>query len=166
MMTNPPAYGGKGVSFFEKFERFPVFSLFRQGDVALNTDMGRAGGLTGSRASLCDGVSARNRLGIAFEYGAPRGQGLIVFVFQFYRACLEAVPAACALVEIYIAGMLDDSCLEMTLFPLEFAEFRCREKLDVQVPADLDQFGRNNSHGAVIGGECLVQLRHHPANGR
>jgi hypothetical protein len=33
------------------------------------------------------------------------------------------------------------------------------------MPADLDQFGRDNSHGAVIGGECLVQRRHRPAYG-
>ena len=29
-------------------------------------------------------------------------------------------------------------------------------KLDINVPADLDQFGRDDSHGAVIGGEGLV----------
>jgi hypothetical protein len=33
------------------------------------------------------------------------------------------------------------------------------------MPADLDQFGRDNSHGAVIGGEGLVQRRHHPTDG-
>jgi hypothetical protein len=39
-------------------------------------------------------------------------------------------------------------------------------KLDVGVPADLDQFGRNNSHGTVIGGEGLVQLRHDATDSR
>jgi len=39
-------------------------------------------------------------------------------------------------------------------------------KLDVGMPADLDQFGRNNSHGAVIGWKSLVQLGHDAANGR
>ena len=33
------------------------------------------------------------------------------------------------------------------------------------MPADLDQFGRKNSHGAVIGGEGLVQLGHHATDG-
>jgi hypothetical protein len=33
------------------------------------------------------------------------------------------------------------------------------------MPADLDQFGRDNSHGAVIGGKRLVHLGHDPANG-
>jgi hypothetical protein len=39
-------------------------------------------------------------------------------------------------------------------------------KLDVDVPADLDQLGRNNSHGTVIGGKGLVQLRHDAADSR
>ena len=34
------------------------------------------------------------------------------------------------------------------------------------MPADLDQFGCEYSHGAVIGGEGLVKLGHVAANGR
>ena len=39
-------------------------------------------------------------------------------------------------------------------------------KLNIDMPADLDQFGRDNSHGTVIGGEGLVQLGHDPADSR
>jgi hypothetical protein len=34
------------------------------------------------------------------------------------------------------------------------------------MPADLDQFGRKYSHGAVIGGEGLVKLGHMAADAR
>ncbi len=34
------------------------------------------------------------------------------------------------------------------------------------MPADLDQFGRDNSHGAIIGGKGLVQLSGYPPYGR
>ena len=34
------------------------------------------------------------------------------------------------------------------------------------MPADLDQFGREYSNGAVIGGKGLVKLGHMAANGR
>jgi len=34
------------------------------------------------------------------------------------------------------------------------------------MPADLDQFGREYSHGAVIGGKGLVELGHMAADGR
>jgi len=39
-------------------------------------------------------------------------------------------------------------------------------KFYVHVPADLDQFGRDNSHGTIVGGKGLVQLRHCPSDGR
>jgi hypothetical protein len=34
------------------------------------------------------------------------------------------------------------------------------------MPADLDQFRRNDSHGTIIGGKRLIQLSHAPAYGR
>ena len=36
----------------------------------------------------------------------------------------------------------------------------------VQVLADLDQFGRDNSHGTVVGWEGLVKPGHQAADGR
>jgi hypothetical protein len=33
------------------------------------------------------------------------------------------------------------------------------------MPADLDQFRRDDSHGTVIGGKGLVQLRHYSTYG-
>jgi hypothetical protein len=43
---------------------------------------------------------------------------------------------------------------------LKIQKFGVRQKLNVQMPADLDQFGRDNSHTAVIGGEGLIELSH------
>lgn len=40
------------------------------------------------------------------------------------------------------------------------------EYLYIWMPADLDQFGGEYSHGAVIGGKGLVQLGHVAANAR
>jgi hypothetical protein len=54
---------------------------------------------------------------------------------------------------------------EITNVTLEVREFGIGEKLDVEMPADLDQFRRDYSHGTVIGGKRLVKLRHEPANG-
>jgi hypothetical protein len=33
------------------------------------------------------------------------------------------------------------------------------------MPADLDQFGRNNSHGTIVGGKGLIKFAHHAAYG-
>jgi hypothetical protein len=54
---------------------------------------------------------------------------------------------------------------EIALLALDCGDLREGQKLDVDVPADLDQLGGDDSHGAVIGREGLVQLGHHPANG-
>jgi hypothetical protein len=34
------------------------------------------------------------------------------------------------------------------------------------MPADLDQFGGDNSHGAIVGRKGLVELSHHASDGR
>jgi hypothetical protein len=39
------------------------------------------------------------------------------------------------------------------------------QKLYVNVPADLDQFRGDNSHGTIICRKGFVQLGHHPADG-
>jgi len=61
--------------------------------------------------------------------------------------------------------MLKHCNVKVSLFAVNSRDFGESEQFDIDVPADLDQLGGDNSHGAVIGGECLVQLRHHPANG-
>jgi hypothetical protein len=39
------------------------------------------------------------------------------------------------------------------------------DQVDIKMPADLDQFRRDNSHGTIIGRKCLIQFAHHTANG-
>jgi len=46
--------------------------------------------------------------------------------------------------------------LEISSSALDGFKIRIGDEFDVQVPADLDQFGRDDSHGAVIGGKGLV----------
>jgi hypothetical protein len=54
---------------------------------------------------------------------------------------------------------------KISRFSLDIFYFAERSQLDVQMPADLDQFRGDNSHGTIIGGKGLVQLGHHPTNG-
>jgi len=61
--------------------------------------------------------------------------------------------------------MLDHLNREVSRFTAHVCDFRKGQEFDVEMPADLDQFGRDNSHGAVIGGEGLVQRCHGPADG-
>jgi len=57
-----------------------------------------------------------------------------------------------------------DFDLKIPHLTLNRLDIRQGDEVDVQMPADLDQFGGNNSHGAVIGGEGLVQLAHYTAD--
>jgi hypothetical protein len=63
--------------------------------------------------------------------------------------------------------MLGNFDLEVSLLTADAVYVSKGDKVDVGVPADLDQLGRDNSHGALIGGEGLVQLGHDsPYSGR
>jgi hypothetical protein len=55
--------------------------------------------------------------------------------------------------------------LKPPLLPLDICDLCKGQQLDVEMPADLDQFGGDNSHGAVIGREGLVELGHDPSDG-
>jgi len=57
--------------------------------------------------------------------------------------------------------VLDQVDLKIACFTADAVHFRQGQQFDIDVPADLDQFRRNNSHGTVIGRECFVQLGHH-----
>jgi len=59
-----------------------------------------------------------------------------------------------------------DPDLEIAFFPGNGGNLRQGKQLDVDVSADLDQLGGDNSHGTVIGRECLIQLSHAAADGR
>jgi hypothetical protein len=85
---------------------------------------------------------------------------LIVFVGIFDRAVFYAGGATRALVLQNIPGLFSQSYLKVSCFPFYTVNFRIGEDLYVGMPADLDQFGCEYSHGAVVGGEGLVKLGH------
>jgi hypothetical protein len=82
------------------------------------------------------------------------------------RAVFNANAAACAQIHVDAPGPLSDFHFEIPGRPLDRLQIRIGDELDIQMPADLDQFGGDNSHGAVIGGKGLIQLSHGPADGR
>jgi hypothetical protein len=61
--------------------------------------------------------------------------------------------------------MGEDFHVEVAFLSLNGCDLGQGQKLNVQVPADLDQLGSEDSHGAVVGGKGLVQLRHGAAYG-
>jgi len=75
-----------------------------------------------------------------------------------------AVSTTGAFVYINVSRFFAEPDLQVSLFPLDAFYGGAWMDLNIDVPADLDQFRRYDSHGTVIGRKCLVQLGHGPAN--
>jgi len=91
---------------------------------------------------------------------------LIILIRVFDRAVLYTGSTTRAFVLYDISGLFDQRYLEVSYFPCYTVNFSISEDLYIGMPADLDQFGCEYSHGAVIGGKGLVKLGHMAPNGR
>ena len=91
---------------------------------------------------------------------------LIVLIRVFDREIFYTGGTTRAFVLQNIPGLLDQLYLEVSYVPFYTVNFSVGEDLYVGMPADLDQFRREYSHGAVIGGKGLVQLGHVAPNTR
>jgi hypothetical protein len=166
VMADPAADPGEGVIFLEQLYGFPVFPGVGQGDVSLNADVGRTGRPAGGGAALGDGIAAGDGLGVLFKGRLAPGKTLVVLVGQLDGADFGAFPATGTFGQVYEAGLLPELGFKIPGFSVQSQYLGIGQEFDVQVPADLDQFGRDNSHGTVVGGKRLVQLGHQPADGR
>jgi hypothetical protein len=90
---------------------------------------------------------------------------VIVFIGEGDGAHIRTIPASGTFRLVYKTRILIDGDLEVSLFSFDLIKFRTGDQIDVQVPADLDQFGRDDSHGTIVGGKGFVQFTHHPAYG-
>ena len=138
-------------------------ALADQGDVALGRGLHGAGALAGRVAQLVDGVGAGDGLRIELVDGLALAQPLVVPVLDGDGTHRDAVVAARAEIGVHVAGVVVDLRLEVTGLALEIGELGVRDDLDVEVAAGLHELGRQRAHGAVVGGERLVELGHVPA---
>ncbi len=98
--------------------------------------------------------------------GLVIGYILIEWIGKLHRAGFYTGSTAHAFVFDDVPGLLGQSYLESPLFPFYTVYFSIGQNLYVRLPVDLDQFGREYSHRAVIGGKRLVKLSHMATNGR
>jgi hypothetical protein len=91
---------------------------------------------------------------------------LIKLIRVLDRAVFYAGSTTRAVVLYNISGLFNQGYLEVSCFSFYAVNFRIGQDLYVGMPADLDQFGREYSNGAVIGGKGLVKLGHMAADGR
>ena len=91
---------------------------------------------------------------------------MIIWIGDHDRAVFHTGGTTRAFLLYDVSGLLDQGYPKVSCFTFYTVNFGIGEDLDIGMPADLDQFRRENSHGAVIGGKGLVQLGHVPADGR
>jgi hypothetical protein len=91
---------------------------------------------------------------------------LIIFILDHDWAVLNTGTATRTFFLFNVSGLLYQGYIEFTCFSFYPVYFSIGQNLYIGMPADLDQFGREYSNGAVIGGKGLVQLGHMAANGR
>jgi hypothetical protein len=91
---------------------------------------------------------------------------LVIGIGDHDRAVFYTGGTTRAFLLYNVSGLLDQGYLEVSCLTFYTVNFGIGEDLDIGMPADLDQFGREYSHGAVIGGIGLVKLGHMAANGR
>jgi hypothetical protein len=104
------------------------------------------------------GLCKRNVNGFAFVHAN------IELILHLLGTFLRANAAADAFVFVDVPGRLKDFDLKVAGVSRDTLHFGERDKVDVDVPADLDQLGGDNSHGTLIGGEGFIQLCHDSAD--
>jgi len=106
-----------------------------------------------------------NGLGILHMDRLSLTQTRIIFIVYFCWTFLSTEAAGDTLRRVHVTGLLYHLDLKISFFPRDALHLGEGQELNVEMPADLDQFGRKDSHGAVIGGEGLVQLGHDTTDG-
>jgi len=107
-----------------------------------------------------------NGLGIWKICGLPLGQACIVDICNTLRTFFCTGATGDAQIRINVPGRLGDRYLKVACITRYTLQFRQRKQLNVGVPADPDQFRRENSHGTLVGRKRLVKLCHGTTNGR
>ena len=65
---------------------------------------------------------------------------------------------------VHVSRALRQIDFKIAFLTLNAFDLRKGQQFDIDVPADLDQFRRDNSHCAIVGREGLVQLGHYTAD--
>ena len=123
MMAYPTANAGKGVIFFKKCQRFRVFALINQGNIALDAYMGRASCLARRRAALADPKSPGDRLGVLFINCFAIGQALVILIGQGNGTYLNALSTTGAFCQVYETRLLVDGSREVPRNALKIQQF-------------------------------------------
>ncbi len=111
-----------------------------------------------------------NLLGVAWAYSLAIARlvpiSTVELIGHVHRAGIRTLTAGSAFGFINISGRDLDSGLKIARLSFQADEFGKGEYLNIYIAGAFDQFGRYDTGSAIAGGECLVKVGHHAADGR
>ena len=166
MVADAAADGGQRAALAHEVVGFLELAGGDEGDVALGVDAGGAGAAArGRRGGLGDGEEIGDGLGVEAGDGLAGAQAAVEVAGQRDGAGLGTVAAGVAFFgidEARLAGDLDGEIAGGTVDLLHVGE---RDDFDIFVAGAFDELGGEDAHGAIAGGESLVELGHFAADG-
>jgi hypothetical protein len=113
-----------------------------------------------------NGILQRDCLSVIHINRLAFRQILIKRIFNLLGTLLSAGATSDALLHLHIAGVFEDLYFKAPHLAINCVHFGQGEKLNVQMPVDLNQFRGYDSHSTIVCGKRFVQLSHCPAYGR
>jgi hypothetical protein len=93
------------------------------------------------------------------------GQWAVCDCLAYHRAVFHTSAATRTQIHFDAAGAFSYLDFKIARNAINRLQISISNQFNIQMPADLDQYRGDNSHGAVVGRKRLVELRHDPANG-
>ena len=109
------------------------------------------------RVYICD---KRNCLSEIYMDGFIQRYVLIKLIGVLDRTVFYTGSTTPAYIFYNVSWLSNQGYLEISRLAFYAFNFSIGQGLYIDLPADLDQLGREYSHGAVIGGKSLVKLSH------
>jgi len=126
--------------------------------------MDGAGSPARRRASLLDAIGTWHGLGKKLIDCRSSDKPLFIIVRDLDGTDLGAIATGLTGFDRDITGLFVDQNFKIPGASLQLIDLCIGQDFNVSVPPCINQFGGHDAHGAVIGGERLVQLSHGPPN--
>jgi hypothetical protein len=160
MIADASADAREGVVLFDYPDRIFITTFMYQSDVTLGALSGWTCIPAWGDTQFLDGVGVRDALGVELMGCAAIRKPLVKGIWQNHWTHISAVAAANAFGDVDIARFVAQGDLEISGLAFYSRDFGIDEKVDVEMPSCIDQLGADSTHGAVIGGEGLIELSH------
>jgi hypothetical protein len=97
-----------------------------------------------------------------FEFG----ESLVIGIKDIYGTILSTCSTAGTFLLINVPRSLEQGNCEIPRLALDSINLGTRDDRYVRIRRALNKFGRQDTHGAIIGGKGLIQLGHLATNSR